>query len=61
MRIHAFEVERALDHPRENLVVREVGREPPQVVEEGRAAGFSQAEQWVDKEAGFALTRFSVV
>jgi dimethylhistidine N-methyltransferase len=34
--------------------------EAPQVIAEGRAAGFSEAAQWVDEEAGFALTRFSV-
>ena len=34
--------------------------EAAQVVDEGRAAGFSDAEQWVDEEARFALTRFSV-
>ncbi len=31
-----------------------------QVIEQGRAAGFADAEQWVDEEAGFALTRFAV-
>jgi dimethylhistidine N-methyltransferase len=31
-----------------------------QVVAEGRAAGFDEAVQWVDAEAGFALTRFLV-
>ena len=34
--------------------------EPEQVLEEGYAAGFSGAEQWIDAEARFALTRFSV-
>lgn len=33
--------------------------EPGQVVEEGRRAGFGEAAQWVDREAGFALTRFT--
>lgn len=31
---------------------------PAGVVDEGRAAGFSHAQQWVDEAAGFALTRF---
>jgi L-histidine Nalpha-methyltransferase len=34
--------------------------EPPQIVEEGVAAGFSAARQWIDEDARFALTRFSV-
>jgi dimethylhistidine N-methyltransferase len=34
--------------------------EPAQVLEEGLAAGFSRGEQWIDPEARFALTRFSV-
>jgi dimethylhistidine N-methyltransferase len=34
--------------------------EPDAIVEEGQAAGFSVARQWVDDEARFALTRFSV-
>ncbi|HEY6360097.1 MAG TPA: L-histidine N(alpha)-methyltransferase [Vicinamibacterales bacterium] len=34
--------------------------EPAQVIEEGRAAGFDHAEQWVDDAARFALTRFTV-
>jgi L-histidine Nalpha-methyltransferase len=34
--------------------------EPGGVVDEGRAAGFGHAEQWVDETAGFALTRFDV-
>jgi dimethylhistidine N-methyltransferase len=34
--------------------------EPAQVVEEGLAAGFSRGEQWLDRHARFALTRFTV-
>jgi len=34
--------------------------ESAQVLDEGRAAGFTGAEQWVDPDARFALTRFSV-
>ena len=34
--------------------------EAAQVIEEGRAAGFTQAEQWIDEQARFALTRFAV-
>ena len=34
--------------------------EPAQVLEEGRAAGFSRGEQWLDRDARFALTRFTV-
>jgi len=34
--------------------------EPAQVLEEGLAAGFSRGEQWIDPDARFALTRFSV-
>ena len=34
--------------------------EAAQVVEDGRLAGFGHAEQWIDREAGFALTRFTV-
>ena len=34
--------------------------EAAQVLAEGRAAGFTQAEQWIDAEARFALTRFAV-
>jgi dimethylhistidine N-methyltransferase len=34
--------------------------EEDQVVEDGRVAGFGQAQQWIDREAGFALTRFTV-
>lgn len=34
--------------------------EPSQVLEEGLAAGFSRGEQWIDRDARFALTRFSV-
>jgi dimethylhistidine N-methyltransferase len=34
--------------------------EVTQVIAEGRAAGFGPAEQWVDEEARFALTRFMV-
>ncbi len=34
--------------------------EPARVLDEGRAAGFTGAEQWVDPDARFALTRFSV-
>ena len=34
--------------------------EPDQVLEEGRAAGFGHAEQWIDRDARFALTRFAV-
>jgi L-histidine Nalpha-methyltransferase len=34
--------------------------EPDAVVEDGLAAGFSSAEQWIDDEARFALTRFTV-
>jgi uncharacterized SAM-dependent methyltransferase len=34
--------------------------EASQIIEEGRAAGFDSAEQWVDPAARFALTRFLV-
>jgi dimethylhistidine N-methyltransferase len=34
--------------------------EPESVLAEGRAAGFSDAGQWIDEEARFALTRFRV-
>jgi dimethylhistidine N-methyltransferase len=34
--------------------------EPAQVIADGRAAGFDEAEQWIDEEARFALTRFRV-
>lgn len=34
--------------------------EVDQIIAEGRAAGFGPAEQWVDEEARFALTRFMV-
>ena len=34
--------------------------EVDQVIAEGRAAGFGSAEQWVDEDARFALTRFMV-
>jgi L-histidine N-alpha-methyltransferase len=34
--------------------------EGDQVIAEGRAAGFDGAEQWVDADARFALTRFTV-
>jgi len=33
---------------------------PERVLHMGRAAGFRDAEQWVDESAHFALTRFSV-
>jgi dimethylhistidine N-methyltransferase len=33
--------------------------EPEQVIEEGRAAGFAEAVQWIDRDARFALTRFT--
>ena len=33
---------------------------PEQVVALGRAAGFADSAQWLDRAAGFALTRFSV-
>ena len=32
VRIHALEIERALDHAGEDLVVGQIGREPPQVI-----------------------------
>ena len=34
--------------------------EPDQVMAEGLAAGFGGGEQWIDKDAKFALTRFDV-
>ena len=34
--------------------------EPDQVMAEGLAAGFSDGEQWVERGARFALTRFDV-
>lgn len=34
--------------------------EPAAIVREGLAAGFARAEQWIDEDARFALTRFSV-
>jgi dimethylhistidine N-methyltransferase len=34
--------------------------EPEEIVAEGRAAGFDLAEQWLDDDAGFAVTRFLV-
>jgi L-histidine Nalpha-methyltransferase len=34
--------------------------EREQILEEGRAAGFADAEQWIDADARFVLTRFSV-
>jgi dimethylhistidine N-methyltransferase len=34
--------------------------QPEAVVADGLAAGFSAADQWIDPEAQFALTRFSV-
>ena len=30
------------------------------IIAEGRAAGFREAGQWVDEDAGFVLTRFMV-
>ena len=33
--------------------------EPEQVIEEGRAAGFAEAVQWIDRDARFTLTRFT--
>jgi uncharacterized SAM-dependent methyltransferase len=34
--------------------------ETSQIIDEGRAAGFGRATQWVDESARFALTRFLV-
>jgi L-histidine Nalpha-methyltransferase len=34
--------------------------EPEQVLAEGRMAGFSGGEQWIDEAARFALTLFRV-
>ena len=34
--------------------------EPDQVMAEGLAAGFSGGEQWIERGAQFALTRFDV-
>jgi dimethylhistidine N-methyltransferase len=34
--------------------------EPATIVRDGLAAGFAGAEQWIDEDARFALTRFSV-
>jgi uncharacterized SAM-dependent methyltransferase len=34
--------------------------DPDQVLEDGKAAGFSHGKQWVDADARFALTRFTV-
>ena len=34
--------------------------EPAQILEEGLAAGFGRGEQWIDRTARFALTRFTV-
>jgi L-histidine N-alpha-methyltransferase len=34
--------------------------EPKQVMDEGFAAGFSGGEQWIDRDAKFALTRFAI-
>ena len=34
--------------------------EPGQVLDEGIAAGFSGGEQWIDRDAKFALTRFGI-
>lgn len=34
--------------------------EPEQVLDEGLATGFDRGEQWIDRDARFALTRFSV-
>ena len=34
--------------------------ESEQVLEEGLAAGFGRGERWIDRDARFALTRFSV-
>jgi len=34
--------------------------EASQIIDEGRAAGFDEVRQWIDPEAGFALTRFLV-
>jgi dimethylhistidine N-methyltransferase len=34
--------------------------EPDQVVSEGRLAGFTDAQQWIDEDARFALTLFRV-
>jgi dimethylhistidine N-methyltransferase len=34
--------------------------EPSRVIEEGLAVGFTRAQQWIDGDARFALTRFSV-
>jgi L-histidine N-alpha-methyltransferase len=34
--------------------------EPDQILAEGKAAGFGGAEQWIDREAGFAVTRLTV-
>ena len=34
--------------------------EPAEILEEGVSAGFSAARQWIDEDARFALTRFSV-
>jgi L-histidine N-alpha-methyltransferase len=34
--------------------------EPDQIRADGMAAGFGDADQWIDHEAGFALTRFIV-
>jgi L-histidine N-alpha-methyltransferase len=33
---------------------------PEQVIALGTAAGFAESAQWVDRDAGFALTRFTV-
>jgi len=34
--------------------------EPDAVLQEGREAGFAGADQWIDQDARFALTRFTV-
>lgn len=34
---------------------------PDQILNDGLASGFNRADQWIDEDAGFALTRFMVL
>jgi uncharacterized SAM-dependent methyltransferase len=58
--IAGAELELDLAHGEEIWTESSYKYEPGQVLDEGIAAGFSGGEQWIDRDAKFALTRFGI-
>jgi uncharacterized SAM-dependent methyltransferase len=60
VRVAATDLEIELDAGESIWTESSYKYEPAEILDAGTAAGFDRGDQWIDEDARFALTRFTV-